>query len=143
VDAPGTPWQPFASHRYRRDGDTLYFEIHGTFSLDDTRLLFELGETVERECGYVLNLFDAHDAQGLAADARRHIGTQLRQRKSASAIVGASVAMRALITLLQNSATLFGRPTPSTRFFASVEEAAKWLTSQRLHLSGRTAPAGQ
>ena len=134
MDQPDqTVWVSFGTHRYRRDADILYFEIHGTFGLEDTQVMYTLGEAVEREHGYVLTLFDARDIAGMTPAARKYVGERARIRMAAgaSAIVGASFPIRALVTLVQNASALIGRPGPPTRFVATLEEAVQWLVTQR------------
>ena len=126
-------WETLGAHRYYSQDDLLLFEIHGLFTLADTQGMFVLSERVEKKYGYTLTTFDARKVSGMAADARKYVGERSRKHRpvGATAIVGASFPIRALISLLQNATRLFGNPVPPTLFCATVEEALHWLAQHR------------
>lgn len=126
-------WCSQGAHRYYRDGDLAFFEVHGPFTLADAQWMFSVAESIERDHGYVLSAFDNRDGPGMTADARRYTSEKSRERLvlSASAIIGASMAVRAMTILLINVARLAGKPASPVHFCASPQEAIAWLATQR------------
>ena len=134
------PWDP---QRYRQqahspasklpEGDLVFFEVHGPFALDDARCMFEVCESVAQEHGYVLSAFDNRDGPGMTPEARRYTSQRGRevQLTSATAVIGASRAVRAMSLLLMNVLRLAGRAMAPVLFCATDEEAMAWLASRR------------
>lgn len=129
-------WCSQGTHRYYREGDLAYFEVHGPFSLADAQCMFSVAEAIERDHGYVLSAFDNRDGPGLTAEARRYTSEKSRERMvpGATAVIGASMAVRAMTILLINVARLAGKPSSPVHFCATHQEAIAWLAAQREQL---------
>lgn len=134
-------WLEQGSHRLYRDGDLLYFEVHGPFTLADAERMFAESEAIEQECGYVLSAFDNRDGPGMTAEARRYTSLKSREREilSATAIIGASLAVRTMTLLLINVARMVGKPLAPLLFCSTNSEATDWLAAQRKELQRRLA----
>lgn len=135
-------WEQRGGFRCYRDADILFLEIHGVFSLEDAEQMFELSDGIRLKFGYVLTVFDASDAKGMSAPARRLVGQRSREENihGASAIIGASFTIRTLVQLLRNAIRLFGGTQAPIVFCATADEALQWLDEQRPLL--RRAAAG-
>lgn len=126
-------WEQRGGFRCYRDADILFLEIHGVFSMEDAQQMFELLDGIRLKFGYVLTVFDASDAGGMSAAARRLVGQRTREDNihGASAIIGASFPIRTLVQLLRNAIRLFGGDQSPIVFCATVDEALQWLAEQR------------
>jgi len=126
-------WETQGRHRYYRDADLLFFELHGLFSIDDANCLHAVADLIEQDHGYVLCTFDAADGMTMSPEARRATGDRSRSRETrgATAIVGASFTIRTVALLITNAARLFGKPVPPIYFCSSIDDATQWLDTQR------------
>lgn len=134
-------WQIQGTHRLYRDGDLLYFEVHGPFELADAERMFKESEEIEKEYGYVLSAFDTRDGPGMTAEARRYTSLKSREREilNATTIIGASLAVRTMTILLTNVTRLVGKPLAPLLFCATHAEAMDWLAARRKELVERLA----
>ena len=132
-------WQTQGTHRLYCEGDVVFFELHGLFTVADTERMFEVCDAAEKECGYVLTVFDAHDGLNMSPEARRLTGLRARQvtAQGATLIIAASFVIRTVAFLLGNVARLGGKPAPAVQFCARNEESVPWIETQRQHF--RTA----
>lgn len=126
-------WLQIGKQRLCRSGDLVDLEIVGEVTPTELLDCFGQGILVEQQYGYALILitimgpwsFPPATRQALARFHREH------QTVGATAVVGASSAMRTLIDLvLRAIARLVGR-APLTRFFATRAEALAWLGERR------------
>jgi hypothetical protein len=126
-------WNQQGRHRYYREGDLLFFELHGEFTLADTECMVAQTAAIGEEHGYALIVFDARDGLNMTPEARRYINEVGRQRsiESHSLIIGAPLAMRIMTRLILNAASLFGKQLPPVEFVESTAEVAAWLAAQR------------
>lgn len=126
-------WESHGSHRYYREPDLLFLEIHGTFTLADVQWMHGLGAAIEAQSGYILTVFDSRHASGITAEARRAVAARSRQHISpgATAVVGASLGLRAVVQLIRNALRLFGQAAEPVHFCGTAEEALEWLAGQR------------
>lgn len=134
------PWEHQGTHRFYREEDLLYFELHGLFTLADAQRLYVELESLERAHGYALTAYDARAVTGMDADSRRYLGEKTRGRaeRRALAVIGASFALRTILGLVQNGARLAGRPVPKTAFCSTQSEALAWLAAQRVEFRADT-----
>ena len=132
-------WITQGTHRYYRTADLVFFEVHGPFTLPDAQCLLEVCKSIWQEHGYVLSAFDNRDGPGMTAEARRFTSEKSREHpmKAASAIIGASLAVRTMTFLLLNVMRMTGRPVSQILFCSTDEEALAWLASQRQQLRPR------
>ena len=126
-------WEQRGGFRCYRDADILFLEIHGVFSVEDAEQMFELSDGIRLKFGYVLTVFDATNARGMSAAARRLVGQRSREEDihGAAAIIGASFPIRTLVQLLRNAIRLFGGKQSPIVFCATADEALRWLAEQR------------
>ena len=61
----------------------------------------------------------------MAARSRQHISP------GATAVVGASLGLRAVVQLIRNALRLFGQAAEPVHFCGTAEEALEWLAGQR------------
>lgn len=140
-------WQPIGRHRFYREGPIFWLETYGEVSAADaSQLIDELGDA-DRESPQIGVLVDVRGGFSLPADARRVIATRSREEHRGRpplpmAVVGAALAVRAVVTLLINAVSLLTRRRNSElAFFTSTAEGLEWLTP--LALSRRIPePAG-
>lgn len=135
-------WEKHGSFRYYREADLVFIELHGVFSLDDALHMYELCEATTQQYGYNLAVFDAREATGITAAARRHIAQRARgpRLRGVSAVIGASFVLRAVVHLMRNAMQLFGAPLTPVLFCATEEEAMQWLATQRPQLQPARYP---
>jgi hypothetical protein len=129
-------WHSQGTHRFYRETDLVFFEVHGPFTLADAQCMFDVCEGCAQEYGYVLSAFDNRDGPGMTPEARRFTSERSRERpvKSAVAVIGASLAVRTMSFLLMNVMRLAGKPVSPVLFCSTQEEAMAWLAGQRQHL---------
>lgn len=129
-------WETLGPHRYAISDDTMFLRTQG--DIDDAAmthllsLLFEL----RIQFGAVLLLIDTSLGFGITVSARRAYAEWGRThgfQPGSTAVVGASAATRAILTLITNAMRLvLSQPLP-VRFFKSRSEALLWLHSERDH----------
>lgn len=136
-------WESQGSHRYYRDADVLFFEVHDMFCLPDIQRMYDLCDLVEAQHGYILAVFDGRHASGMTADARRYVAKRSRAHVApgATAIIGASLGLRTVVHLLRNAIRLFGQNAAPIHFCSTAEEATDWLASQRAKFTSHHPPA--
>lgn len=139
-----TGWQWQGKHRFNCDGDIVIFELHGLFNVEDAHCIFRLADAQDAKYGYVLFLFDARDGINMSPQARRKVADKSRVQpaQSATAIVGASVAMRTVALLIQNAGRLFGFQINKMEFCATMEEGVAWLGDKRQQFITRSHRPG-
>ena len=137
-------WESQGSHRYYREPDLLFLEIHGTFTLTDVQWMHGVSAAIEAQTGYILTVFDSLHASGITAGARRAVAKRSREHISpgATAVVGASLGLRAVVQLIRNALRLFGQATEPVYFCSTAEEALEWLASQRKLCVNQPKPDG-
>jgi hypothetical protein len=126
-------FQTALSHRYYRERDVVFVELHGDLELATVQMLFAITDAIEKEYGYALVVFDARDGLSVSPQARRFIGEQnrLRTRPAATIIIGASFALRTLAVLLQHASRVFGKQPAPLLFCSTPEELPPIQESQR------------
>ena len=135
-------WESQGSHRYYRELDLLYLEVHGTFTLADAEWRQALAASIEAQHGHVLTVFDSRHASAITADARRYVAKRSREHVSpgATAVVGASFGLRTVAQLIRNAMRLFGKAAEPVHFCSTAEEALEWLAGQREQLAKQPKP---
>ncbi len=136
-------WESQGSHRYYRDMDILFFEVHEVFALPDIQWMYDLCDAAEAQYGYILAVFDGRHASGMTAEARRYVAKRSRAHVApgATAIIGASLGLRTVVHLLRNAIRLFGQVAAPIHFCSTAEEATEWLASQRPQFVKHHQPA--
>lgn len=127
-------WHKLGAHRYHRDGDVVFMELHGDFQRDDAHEIWNVAEGIERECGYALIVFDAREGLSVSPEARQYLNKRKHQRSVCGAvlIVGASFGLRTIVLLLQHAGRLLtNKPQIPLFFCATLEELPALIETQR------------
>lgn len=127
-------WISLGPHRYYRDGDVLFTEGHGDFSREALLSIWDVALLIEKEHGYVFTVFDARQGLHMPPETRQAVAQQRRQRPMVSAnfVIGASLALRTLVGLVQQAGRLLKiRHQVPTFFCATPDELQGILEAQR------------
>lgn len=138
-------WSQQGRHRYYREGEVLFFELHGEFSLADTQFMLTQTYEIAEQHGYVLTVFDARDGINMTPEARRYLNEMAHRRRidSRSLLIGAPLGMRTMTRLILNAASLFGKQMPPVDFVQTSAELPAWLAGQRQHQPAQEAGAAK
>lgn len=127
-------WQCSGAHRYYIAQDVLYWESHGIFNLENGKLITELQDKIHTEYGYNLNLIDASDGGTITPEARKwmaHNAAEHRSDRSAAAIFGAGLLVRAGVNLLLAARYYFSQNDSPFIFVKTEAEAWTYVDEQR------------
>jgi hypothetical protein len=124
-------WQPIGKHRFYIEGMLFLLETKGELTPEEAaRLIQEMTEADLRSPALGI-LVDVAGGFSLPAETRRTIArlsTESHGRPTIPmAVVGASLPVRAVVTLLINAVQLVTRRRNDLRFFALHAEANAWL----------------
>lgn len=127
-------WLSIGKQRAYREGDLIEFEIAGEVTPSELLAGLALGTEAQALCGYALFLITVGGPWSFPPQTRQALAAFHRQNRAvgATAVVGASSAMRMLIDLVLRAIGLVVGQAPTTRFFANRVEAMGWLAEQRL-----------
>ncbi len=100
------------------------------------------GQTALAQCGtgrqvsgkaVMLGVFDARDGMNMTPEARRYSNeaSSAHPVSAATLLVGASLAIRTMTSLLINAARLFGKKLAPVEYCDTVDEVPRWLAAQR------------
>lgn len=122
-------WLPLGKHRYCRSKDLIVVETSGALVADEARQLLVLIAGIHAECGQVRALFDVAKGASVPADARRLLAQWNRggRQPAPTAIVGSSVALQAIATMIVYAIRIFTGHQAPLAFFKSHDEAHAWL----------------
>lgn len=147
--APTSPaWQGSGSgsHRFYVCDDVLFWAAQGPMLVADFVTLYEQRAILQRQYGYALLLFDCRQHGGVPAESRRFLATQRSELSPIGSVVvfGASLLIRAAVSLIQGAARHLGR-TQQTRLIFTGDEATSWqiVSAERLALRARASPSPQ
>lgn len=127
-------WHKLGAHRYYRDGDVVFVELHGDFLRDDAKGVWDVSDAVEQELGYALSVFDARMGMSVSPQARTYINERKAQHQTTGAVtlIGASFPLRTLLGLMQQATRLLLKKAPTPLYFcAAPEELPAVLALQR------------
>jgi hypothetical protein len=129
-------------HTLARDGSLLKITARGELTLPQTVELVDYYQAVLDECGHLLIMSDVTNGRGMPADARK-LASEWGQRngdRSRTAVVGASFVVQTVLGLMDRATNLLARRNVPIRFFATEEEARRWLIAQIPILQQAAAP---
>lgn len=134
-------WKQLGPHRYYRDGDVLFVELHGDFGRDEVHELWEMVIEIEREHGHVWRVFDARDGMSMTPQARQYINDRklVHSPLGVDVIVGANIAMRTIVNLIQHAGRLLKRKQSPVCFCLSLDELPALLETQRALLAAKAS----
>lgn len=123
----------------RVDGDVIWLRSVGALELDELVQIFALGYGVGERYGYILFLGDARYASPPTAEARRYQLEQNKRRSfpSHTAIYGASLVVRTMVTLTQRAMELLTGEPPPLSFVKDEAAARARLDTARANLRPR------
>lgn len=134
VESECKDWQAMGPHRYRIHDGIFAVRTQGVFTVEHTHLLLDQMIRLQSQqdaCGVLLNVSD-----GLEVPPQTR--KVLAQRSDNGytplplAVVGASLPVRAVLTLVLNAIRLLLRKDVATAFLKSEAEATSWLHPRML-----------
>lgn len=130
-------WHPLGpNHRYFVDGDTIHWETHGALAIADVVGLQQVMTDVKRQMGTLLLVCDTRLGASVGPEVRRYISRweDVGAPSCPTAVIGANLLIRTLVTLIMNAGRLLTGRTPPFLFFATEAEGYAWLAQQRTRL---------
>lgn len=122
-------WLPLGKHRYFLSRDLIVVETSGALAADEARQLLVTMAEIHAGCGQVRALFDVVKGASVPAETRRLLAQWNRggREPTPTAIVGASVALQAVATMIVYAIRIFTGQLAPLAFFKSHDEARTWL----------------
>ena len=134
VESESKDWQAMGPHRYRIQGGVITIRTQGVFTVENTHLLLDqmiLLQSQQDACGVLLNV-----SEGLEVPPQTRKVIAQRSDNGYTplplAVVGASLPVRAVLTLVLNAIRLLLRKDVATVFLKSEAEAISWLQPRML-----------
>ena len=134
VESESKDWQAMGPHRYRIQGGVITIRTQGVFTVENTHLLLDqmiLLQSQQDACGVLLNV-----SEGLEVPPQTRKVIAQRSDNGYTplplAVVGASLPVRAVLTLVLNAIRLLLRKDVATVFLKSEAEALSWLQPRML-----------
>jgi hypothetical protein len=132
-------WLPLGKHRYFLSADLIVVEMDGALVADEARQLMITMSGLHDQCGQARALFDVSKGATVSAETRRLLAQWNRGGRgpAPTAIVGSSVALQAIATMIVYTIRIFTGKQAPLAFFKSHGEAHAWL---RQHEKPRPHP---
>lgn len=134
VESESKDWQAMGPHRYRIQDGVITIRTQGVFTVENTHLLLDqmiLLQSQQDACGVLLNV-----SEGLEVPPQTRKVIAQRSDNGYTplplAVVGASLPVRAVLTLVLNAIRLLLRKDVATVFLKSEAEAISWLQPRML-----------
>lgn len=126
-------WEPFGAHRYRIEGDTAFFEVHGPVSIAEMATHLDRLEVLAKEFGWALTIYDSSKGVGVSKEVRRFVAERMRERpfRAAGAVFGASFPVRVMVTLLVSAVSIFTDTGQSVAYCKTEAEALAYCAQLR------------
>ncbi|MFO0577546.1 MAG: STAS/SEC14 domain-containing protein [Polyangia bacterium] len=121
-------------HSIFRDGDTVICRYEGATSIDELAAVHAILEEAMAEHPKVFQIIDMRSYPLPPPEVRRWIAEWAKTHTLGGvAFFGAHPLVRVATLMIQRTAQLFTqRPTTPLRFFATVEEARRWIDTLRV-----------
>jgi len=125
-------WLPLGKHRYFQSQELLVVEMNGTLLVEDARQLLLTMSGIDEQLGQVLALFDVSKGATVPAEVRRLLAQWNRHGRepAPTAIVGSSLALQAIATMIVYTIRIFTGKQAPLAFFQTQDEARAWLKQQ-------------
>jgi SpoIIAA-like len=122
----------------RIEGDLIHVRNHRSMTVKDLQVLTELYERVREEHGRLFVLYDSSKSEGVERAARRSLTNVANPRATAdaTAIFGASFAIRTLGNMIERAIVGLGKPSTGIKFFTTEAEARAFLQQERRRVLG-------
>lgn len=117
----------------RVEEDLVFVRNHRVMTLRDLHLVTDVYQEVRARHGRLLALYDSSRSEGIDREARRALTATVdaRAEADATAIFGASFAIRTLSNMIDRAIVGLGRPSIGIKLFASEAEARAHLNQAR------------
>lgn len=132
-------WNSLGRHRYQLEGRLVRVTSGGGWSAEEVRELVALLEREQqREPGLGM-LLDVANGISVGPASRRALAERTDKRGATVpvAVIGASLPVRAVLTMIIRTVQLFGGPAAPVAFFGSDGEALAWLAQYPFAGSGK------
>lgn len=135
-------FRPIGKHLVRVREDVIWVRSHGGLDLAEMRQLIDLSYTVADKHGYTLFLVDATQGGVTSPEARRYQAMRVKARNEPShtAIYGASLLVRSLVSMTGRAIELVSGKTAPVSFHKDEAAASDRLDKERVLLSGQRKP---
>lgn len=126
-------WTSVGAHRYYREEEQIYVELHADLGAAELRVMWDVAEEVEDTYGYAISVFDVRRSNGVSPDGRRYVGERNRKRALIGPVVmiGANIVVRTMTRLLKQATLLMGKKPSPVFFCNTVEEVPAIVAEQR------------
>ncbi len=124
----------------RIDGDIVVVQPVGATTTEDLVFIFQAYAEVRREYGILLALYDSRFGKGMTPEARKELFAATAEpdkTADATAVFGASFAIRALVNMLERASAILHRKRLGAAMFATESEAREYLDQQRIRLRSK------
>ncbi len=121
----------FDNHYAQTKENIVYIYFEGDFSYDQAKaLLTFIGESFGESIYYAV--CDISRQGSTSYQARQLLSKWTKDRKlRASAMIGGSMAAKALTILIGNAIRLLGKQTIAIQFVRNLEQAQQWIDERR------------
>ena len=120
------------SHAIRCEGNTIYFRVRGDVDVSDIQNLFDLGDRLAAQYGLFWVLLYAQEMTTISTEARRlAVKNPSIGSLGGGAVVGANLATRTILTLINRAMNLLGGSHVRSAFVQTEEEAKAWIAAQQ------------
>lgn len=136
-----TRWQSIGAHRYYIVADIVILQTFGELSSSELTEVLELLQLLAQRFRYSFVLADVRRGFALHPEARRAYADWARTHPfvlGSTAVIGASLAARAVLVLITNAVRLVMHAPIALEFFRTKTEAMDWLDQERVRLDAAT-----
>ena len=126
-------------HPYSLDARLICLTSRGAWTADEVRELIALLEREQQRDSRIGLLLDVGGGISIGPEARRALAERADKRGATIpvAIIGASLPIRAVLTMVIRTVRLLGGPAAPAAFLATEVEARRWIENYRPAGSGR------
>lgn len=133
-------FQPLGSHQYQLHEDTLVIRTAGELTLEQAQWLMATLTKLVNTYGYSLLIGDASAGITIPPNVRRWLADWHKDNPSTAGtaiIIGASLMVRTLVTMINHAVRLLGRAAGDLVFVRDEAEARELLHSRRAFWQSR------
>lgn len=120
----------------RIDGDLVYLRIRGVMTLRDLNAMIEIYQGLYAQHDRLFAVYDVTQSEGIDRAGRKALSASraMSLRPTATAIFGASFAMRTMASMIERALVGLGRPPTGMKFFETEALALAYIDEQRRRL---------
>lgn len=129
-------FEPVGRHLIHLDGDTIFLIVRGPLTRPDVQELFAAFRRVQVEYGRLFIFYDAREAGGIEADARRYAATvpTTIQEADLQVVFGLSFGLRTVLNMVLRAQKLLHNRTANFHLFDTEENARAFFEAERERL---------